>query len=491
MSGDKKSENVLSKKPSTEGITLKKESQLMEWMNEIILKAELADYSSVSGCMVIRPNGYAIWDKIREFFDGKIKSIGVRNAYFPLFIPEKLLTKESKHIEGFAPEVAWVTEGGKSKLEEKLAVRPTSETIMYESYAKWIRSWRDLPLLINQWANVVRWEFKHPRLFLRTREFLWQEGHTVHSNREDAEKEVYQILEFYRQVYEELLAIPVTKGIKSEKEKFAGAVFTTTVEAMMPDGWVIQGGTSHYLGQNFSKPFGIKFLDKNEKEEFGHQNSWGLSTRSIGIMIAVHSDNKGLILPPKVAATQVVIVPIFSEDTRKKIISESTKIKETLEKIGIRTYLDSRDNYTPGWKFNEHELKGTPLRIEIGPKDIAKKQVIMARRDTGEKAAVKIASLGKEVPKMLDEIQSALFKKAKKFVDEYTFNAKDYNELKQNIQKGRVLAGWCSSAECEDKVKQDTGSKISCLPLTHEKTALKCIVCSNKAQKSALFAKSY
>ena len=479
------------KKPTTEGMTLKKESNFIEWMNEVILKAELADYSSVSGCMVIRPNGYAIWEKIREFFDEKIKGIGVRNAYFPLLIPEKLLTKESEHIEGFAPEVAWVTEGGKSKLEEKLAIRPTSETIMYESYAKWIRSWRDLPLLINQWANVVRWEFKHPRLFLRTREFLWQEGHTVHADEQSATKEVYQILEFYRQVYEDLLAIPVTKGIKSEKEKFAGAVFTTTVEAMMPDGKVIQGGTSHYLGQHFSKPFGIKFLDKDETEKFAHQNSWGLSTRTIGVMIAIHSDNKGLVLPPRIAATQVVIVPIYAEDTKKKVLSEAEKIRKSLTSEGIRVELDNRDQYTPGWKFNEHELKGIPLRIEIGPKDIGKKQVIMARRDTGEKAAVKISVLVKEVPKMLETIQKALLEKAKNFEEDHTSSADNYQELKNGLKKGRVLSGWCSSQQCEDKLKEEKGAKISCMPLEQKKIPSKCAICGQKAQKLAFFANSY
>jgi len=339
------------------GLTVKKSEDFNEWYNQVVLKADLIDYSSVSGCIVLKPNSYGVWEKIQRAFDDKIKKTGHRNCYFPMFIPESLLKKEAQHFQGFTPEVAWVTKGGSSELNESLAIRPTSETVMMESYAKWIRSWRDLPLLLNQWNSVVRWEFKHAKPFLRTREFLWQEGHTAHATREDAEKEVMQQLFEYADLIENYMAIPVIAGKKTDREKFAGAEYTTTVEALMPDGKALQMGTSHLLGQNFSKVFGIKFLDKDEKEKFAWQTSWGLSTRTIGAIVMVHGDDKGLIMPPRIAPVHVVVVPIVFRENKESII---TKAKEIAKKLKLKNHaveLDDRDGYTPGWKFNEWELK--------------------------------------------------------------------------------------------------------------------------------------
>jgi len=371
-----------------EGIRAKKEENFSEWYIQLIEKAELIEYSPVSGCIILRPTSYAIWESITQFLDKKIKEKGVQNVYFPLLIPENLLKKESKHVEGFSPEVAWVTEAGDSKLNERLAIRPTSETIMYDTFKKWIRSYRDLPLLTNQWANVVRWEFKHSIPFLRTREFLWQEGHTVFATQKESEEHALEMLEDYAKTYEELLAVPVIKGTKTDSEKFAGADITYSIETLLPNGKAIQAATSHCLGQNFSKAFDIKFIDKDEKTKYVYQNSWGFTTRSIGIMIMIHSDNKGLVLPPKVAMNKVVIIPILMEKDKERVIGRTKILKKQLEKYN--PILDDRDDIKPGNKFNNYEMKGLPIRIELGPRDLEKNQAVIVRRDTGEKRSVNL-----------------------------------------------------------------------------------------------------
>lgn len=467
-----------------------KKANFDEWYPEIIQKAELADYTRVSGCIVYRPYSYQMWETLRNALDIGFKKLGVKNAYFPLLIPESLLKKEQEHVKGFNPEVAWVTHTGDSKLDERLAVRPTSETIMYDSYANWIKSWRDLPLKINQWNNVVRWEFKHPKPFLRGREFLWQEGHTVFSNKEEAEKECLDILDLYYKIVRDYLALEGTKSQKTEKEKFAGAVYSKSLEYMMPDGMMIQGPDAHFDGQMFSKAFDLKFLNKEGKIEFAWQNTWGFSTRMLGVMFAVHGDDKGLVIPPKIAPTQIVIVPIYKDQDKQKVLSESNKILENLSKE-FRVYLDAREGYTPGWKFNEWELKGIPLRIEIGPKDIEKSSVVFARRDSGTKKSVKITDAGKEAELELNDIQKMLYENSKKFLAEHTKKAKDYDELKEFISANRVLAAWCGNVGCEDKVKEDTGAKTTGIPIGNEKASGKCIVCGKAAKFNVYFAKCY
>jgi prolyl-tRNA synthetase len=440
------------------GITAKKEDNFSEWYTQAITKAELIDYSSVSGCMVIRPYGYAIWEKIQSHLDGEFKKRGVKNAYFPLFIPETLLTKEAEHVEGFAPEVAWVTHGGDSELAERLAIRPTSETIMYESYAKWIRSHRDLPLLINQWCNVVRWEFKHPVPFLRTREFLWQEGHTAHATKEGASAEAADILEVYANAFSEVFAVPMWKGQKSAKEKFAGADYTLSVETLFPNGKAIQGATSHFLGQNFAKAFGIEFLDDKEQRQHVWQNSWGFSTRSIGIMIGVHGDDKGLVLPPKAAPIPVVVVPIVfakKPEASEKILSLAKKLASSNS-----WELDDREGYSPGFKFNEWELKGVPVRVEIGPRDLESDSVTLVRRDTGEKEQVAVKDAPKRVLALLDDIQASLLKKREEWLSGQVVDVSSVEDLKKVVSKGKIgRAPWCGSPESEERIKAATGAK--------------------------------
>jgi len=474
------------------GISAPKNENFSEWYQQVVLKAELADYTKVSGCTVFRPYSYAIWEKIQAFLDEKFKKSGVKNAYFPLFIPESLLMKEQEHVEGFSPEVAWVTHAGDDELSEKLAVRPTSETIMYDSYAKWIRSYNDLPLRLNQWCSVVRWEFKYPMPFLRTREFLWQEGHTVFAAREEAEAEVVEILDYYAQAYEELLAIPVIKGRKTEKEKFAGAVYTTTVETFLPIGKAIQGATSHFLGQNFSKAFGIKFLNRSEKQEFGWQNSWGFTTRSIGVSIIMHGDDKGIVLPPRVAPVQVVIVPIIFDKTKDVVIAKANELKTLLSQF--RVELDARENYSAGWKFNYWEMKGVPVRVEIGPKDIEKNQAVIVRRDTGEKTFVPLSKLEDEIGKILDDIQKSLFEKAKTGIKENTVKVSDWESFMKAAGKRKlILAPHCGEAECEEEIKYETGGvKALCIPFEQPKeNPGTCPKCGKKGKYWAYFAKSY
>ncbi|HDM23261.1 MAG TPA: proline--tRNA ligase [Methanomicrobia archaeon] len=473
-----------------EGITVKKSENFSEWYNQVVLKAELADFSPVKGCMVIRPYGYAIWENIRDFLDRRIKETGHKNAYFPLFIPESFFKKEAEHVEGFSPEVAWVTHGGNTKLNERLAIRPTSETIINYMYSQWIRSYRDLPLLINQWANIVRWETKMTKLFMRTREFLWQEGHTCHRTKEEADEEVLKMLDVYREVYEDLLAIPVIPGYKTEKEKFAGALYTTTVEALMPDGRAIQGGTSHNLGQNFAKVFDITFIDKDEKKKYVWQTSWGLTTRTVAALVMTHGDDKGLVLPPKVAPIKIVIVPIIFEKHREAVLKKSKELKDIIEKR-YSTVLDDREEYTAGYKFNYWELRGVPIRIEIGPKDLENKQVVLVRRDSGEKKNVKWDLLLDEIEKLLDSIQKNLYNRARNFLENNTVEVDNYEDLKKAIKERKMVKiKFCCSEECEEKIKEDTGATSACIPF-EEFEAGKCVVCGKETGKMVYFAKHY
>ncbi|MBU6999085.1 MAG: proline--tRNA ligase [Theionarchaea archaeon] len=471
------------------GITIKKEENFSEWYNQVVLKAELADYSPVKGCMVIRPHGYRIWELIQSFLDTRIKETGHQNVYFPLFIPEHFFEREAEHVKGFSPEVAWVTHGGDTPLEEKLAVRPTSETIMYDMYSKWVRSWRDLPLLLNQWCNIVRWETKMTKLFMRTREFLWQEGHTAHSTKEEADEEALKMLDVYREVYEDLLAIPVIQGTKTESEKFPGALYTLTLESLMPDNRATQSATTHNLGQHFSKAFDITFIDKDEQKKYVWQTSWGLSTRSVAVAVMVHSDDKGLVLPPRVAPIHVVIIPIIFQESREAIQEMALKVKEKLGTVVV--VLDDREEYTAGWKFNHWEVKGVPVRIEIGPRDVKKDQVVLVRRDTGEKRAIPVNTVEEEVQNTLVTIQEDLFRKAKRFLEENTVTANNYEDLKACIEdKKLVRTNWCGSEECEAIIKDETGASSCCIPFNEEVQGT-CVYCGKDAKYPVYFAKHY
>jgi prolyl-tRNA synthetase len=470
-----------------------------QWYIDVVTQAQLADYAPVKGCMVIRPNGYAIWEKIQQVLDGMFKETGHVNAYFPLFIPESFIHKEAEHVEGFAPELAIVTHGGGKELEEKLVVRPTSETIIWSMYAKWIQSYRDLPILINQWANIVRWEMR-TRLFLRTTEFLWQEGHTAHATEQEAEEETLKMLGVYKKFAEEYMAIPVIDGKKTDSEKFAGALKTYCIEAMMQDKKALQAGTSHNLGENFAKAFDVTFQDKDGQRKYVWATSWGVSTRLVGALVMAHSDDKGLVLPPRLASTHVVIVPIWNdEDEKAKVLDVVDKLKARLgfvsvtakESIGIK--VDDREQYKPGWKFNEWELLGVPIRIEIGPKDVENSSVVIARRDTGTKQTLPAQATEDEVSDLLIEIQKSLFDKAKEFREKNTFNIDDYNSLKKIMdnEEGFVNAHWCGSGECEAKVKEETKATIRCIPFEKDKESGKCVVCKRDSEGRVIFAKAY
>jgi prolyl-tRNA synthetase len=463
------------------------------WYIDVVRRAELADYSPVKGCMVIRPYGYAIWELMQQALDKRFKATGHVNAYFPLFIPESLLMKETEHVQGFAPQVAWVTQGGTEVLEERLVVRPTSETIIGTMYAKWVQSWRDLPILINQWANVVRWE-KVTRLFLRTTEFLWQEGHTAHETAEEAEAETQKMLGVYKDFAHTELAMPVIDGQKTDSEKFAGAERTYSIEALMRDGRALQAGTSHNLGQNFAKVFDIKFQARDKSVQYVYGTSWGVSTRMIGGVIMTHGDEGGLILPPRIAPYQVVIIPIPRGNWRETVLPRAQAIRDELVARGVRVMLDDRDTQTPGWKYNEWELRGVPLRLEIGPKDIEKSQVMLARRDTREKSSAAMDGLSSHVVAMLDSIQEALFARAVAFREEHTTHTDSYDEFKQ-IMEGRpgfVVSPWCGSAMCEAQIKAETQATIRNIPFTGTTAAgKKCLKCDADATAHAWFAKSY
>jgi prolyl-tRNA synthetase len=462
------------------------------WYLDVVRRAELADYSPVKGCMVIRPYGYAIWELIQQALDRRFKATGHVNAYFPLFIPESLLMKEKEHVEGFAPQVAWVTKGGDEELEEKLVVRPTSEVMVGTMYAKWVKSWRDLPVLINQWANVVRWE-KVTRPFLRTTEFLWQEGHTAHETEPEAENETLKILALYKEFAETELAMPVVDGLKSESEKFAGASRTYSIEALMGDGRALQAGTSHHLGQNFARAFEIKFQGRDKTVQYAWTTSWGVSTRLIGALIMTHGDDGGLVLPPHVAPHQVVIVPIPRGNWKETVLPAAEAIRNTLGAAGVRALLDAREEYSPGWKYAEWELRGVPVRLEIGPKDIEKAQVMSARRDTREKAPLAMADLATRVPALLEEIQQAMLARARQFREAHTSAVATWDAFTQAMEgrPGFVIASWCGRAECEAEIKAETQATLRNIPLGSPAADGSCIKCNGPARVKAWFAKAY
>jgi prolyl-tRNA synthetase len=463
------------------------------WYTDVIQRAELADYAPVKGCMVIRPYGYTLWENIQKGLDRRFKATGHVNAYFPLFIPESFIKKEAEHVEGFSPELAVVTHGGGKKLDEPLIVRPTSETIINAMYAKWVRSWRDLPILINQWCNVVRWEMR-TRLFLRTTEFLWQEGHTAHATPEEAEEEARRMLDVYADFAENDAAIPVIQGRKSDAERFAGAVRSYTIEAMMGDKRALQAGTSHNLGDNFARAFGTQYLDQNNELRYVHQTSWGVSTRMVGAVVMVHGDDHGLILPPKLAPHQVVIVPIWhDEGERAQVLATVGTITNGFGEA-VRYKVDDREEYSPGWKFNDWEMRGVPLRIEVGPKDVAEGQVTLARRDVvgrEGKSSVPMAGLVGRVQEMLDTIQADLFARALKFREDNTSEPTDYEEFKVAVENGFAWAYWCGSAACEATIKDETKATIRCIPFDQDGEKGNCIYCGHEATEKVIFARAY
>ncbi len=475
------------------GVTVKKNDDFSEWYTQVVIKAQLTDYAPVKGLIVLRPYGYSIWEFLKSSIDKKLKDTGHENGFLPVLIPESLLSKETTHFAGFTPEVFWVTHSGDAEIGDRLALRPTSETLAYSMYSKWIKSWRDLPLKINFWNSALRAEIKSTKPFLRTSEFLWQEGHTVHATQEEAESEVMTILDIYRNTVEEELAIPVIVGKKSDKEKFVGAVYTTTIESIMPDGKALQMGTSHFLGQNFSKPFDVKFLDNQNVETFAWQTSWGVSWRLIGALIMVHGDDKGLVLPPRVAPIQAVIVPIYSSQSDKEaVLQKANEIKEILTKHGFRIFVDSRDEFTPGYKFNDWEMKGVPLRIEIGPKDLAQNKMVLVRRDTLKKSDLPFDSAQEGIDKTLNDIQTDLFEKAKKLLTERTKNVTEISQFKKEIENGMFLnSPWCGNQRCEETAKEETGADIRVIPFDAQRSNASCIVCGKPSKTNAIFARGY
>lgn len=518
-SGDAKAKAPQSGGKQTKlGVSARKEENLSEWYTEVITRGEMVEYYDISGCYILRPWAYSIWEHIQKFFDDKIKSLGVENCYFPIFVSQAALEREKNHIADFAPEVAWVTKSGQSDLAEPIAIRPTSETVMYPAYAKWVQSHRDLPLRLNQWNNVVRWEFKDPTPFIRTREFLWQEGHTAFATKKEADDEVHQILEFYAQVYEELLAIPVVRGRKSEKEKFPGADYTLSIEGYIgTNGRGVQAATSHHLGQNFSKMFNISFQDPNDssKREYAYQNSWGLSTRTIGVMIMIHGDDKGLVLPPRVCPLQVVVIPVgitvsTTAEVKEKLIGTCQKLHNELVEAKIRSKLDASDHNTPGWKFNHYELKGVCIRVELGPKDLEKSQIVACRRDTGEKINLPLNDVATSISNLLENIQSALFEKAKATMYSRQAQVTQWTQFLTKLNdKCTLISPFCGRPDCEDNIKKDSvrdpadgssgplmGAKSLCIPRDQPSTlaeGAKCIHpdCKEKPKYWTLFGRSY
>ncbi|MBW0471126.1 hypothetical protein O181_010841 [Austropuccinia psidii MF-1] len=517
---------------SSLGISVKKEASTFgDWYQDVLKKGDMIDYYDISGCYILKPASYRIWETIQAWFDQEIKLMGVENAYFPMFVSSRVLEKEKDHIDGFAPEVAWVTRAGQSDLEEPIAIRPTSETVMYPYYAKWIQSYRDLPLKLNQWNSVVRWEFKNPQPFLRTREFLWQEGHTAHLTSSEADLEVRQILELYRRVYEDLLAVPVTPGVKSQKEKFAGGLYTTTVEGFIPTtGRGIQAATSHFLGQNFSKMFNISVEDPAKPVDpttgaqaeklFVWQNCWGLSTRTIGVMVMIHADDKGLVLPPRVSHLHVIVIPVgivatTGPEGRKNLYDKTEELAARLCKAGIRAKPDNREGYTPGWKFNSWEMKGVPLRLELGPKDLASQTTLVVRRDTGEKKPYPLDTLDEEIPKLLETIQSEMYARAKVVYDARRQLITDWKDFVPTLNNHcSCIIAWCEEEACEDVIKDQSakesaveqderapsaGAKSLCIPFDQspypniELGVTKCVAfsCKNNAKRWAIFGRSY
>jgi len=471
-----------------------KSEDFSKWYLEVIRKTEMADYTPMKGMMVIRPYGYAIWEIIQRLLDARLKASGHVNAYFPLFIPESFLQKEMDHLQGFAPEVAWVTQGGNEELEERLAVRPTSEAIIGSLYSKWIKSWRDLPVLINQWANIVRWE-KVTRPFLRTTEFLWQEGHTAHETFEQASEETLKILDLYAEFVRTELAVPVVTGKKTEWDKFAGALDTFAMEALMGDGKALQMGTSHNLGQHFSQVFNIRFEDRDQNLQFVWQTSWGVTTRLIGAIIMVHGDDSGLRLPPAVAPIQVVLVPISIGNWKQDVLPAAEKIRADLERAGIRVKLDDREEFTPGWKFADWEMRGVPLRLEVGPRDVKENKAVVVRRDMKKKESLPMSTLTETVPALLADIQKNLYGQASAFLKDNIRFVMDYEEFKATIEakRGFLKAFWCGAQACENKIKEETAASIRVIPLETEPVAAagRCIFCRQEARTLAYFARAY
>ena len=460
-----------------------------QWYTDVVIKAELIDYSSVKGCMVIKPAGYAIWENIQKELDARFKETGVENVYMPMFIPESLLQKEKDHVEGFAPEVAWVTHGGLEPLQERMCVRPTSETLFCDFYAREIESYRDLPKLYNQWCSVVRWE-KTTRPFLRSREFLWQEGHTAHATAEEAEERTIQMLNLYADFCEEALAIPVIRGRKTDKEKFAGAEATYTIEALMHDGKALQSGTSHNFGDGFAKAFGIQYSDQNNRLQYVHQTSWGMTTRMIGAIIMVHGDDSGLVLPPRIAPVQVMVIPI--QQNKEGVLEKAEELRAGLCKAGIRVKTDVSEK-RPGWKFSEQEMRGIPLRVEIGPKDIANNQAVLVRRDTREKAVVSLENLAEETARLLEAMQADMLTRAREHRDAHTYTARTYEEFKElaETKPGFIKMMWCGDEACENKIKEDTSATSRCMPFAQEQVGETCPVCGKKAKAMVYWGKAY
>lgn len=468
-----------------------KEENYSQWYIDIVLNAGLADYAPVKGCMVIKPRGYALWENIQRTLDDMFKETGHSNAYFPVLIPQSYIQKEAEHVEGFSPELAVVTHAGGEELEEPYVIRPTSETIIWSTYKNWIQSYRDLPLLINQWANVMRWE-KRTRLFLRTTEFLWQEGHTAHATEAEAVEETERMLNVYKRFAEEYMALPVLTGKKSESEKFAGAIDTYAIEAMMQDRRALQAGTSHFLGQNFAKAFDVTFQSKEGKLQHVWATSWGVSTRLIGALIMAHSDNKGLVIPPKLAATEAAIIPIYKNENKEQVLEYAGSIRDSLTDR-YKVVFDDDDQNSPGWKFSQWELFGVPVRIEIGPKDMQNKKAVLVRRDTGEKEFVEADKVPARVGELLEDIQQSLFQKALAFREANTFSAATFDECRKIFdgEGGFVEAAWCGSAECEEKMKDETKATIRVLPFDQKEPSAPCVICNGQAKYSAVFAKSY
>ena len=465
------------------------EEDFAQWYTDVVKKAELIDYSSIKGCMILKPDGYAIWENIQKELDGRFKETGVENVYMPLFIPESLLNKEKDHVEGFAPEVAWVTHGGTNPLQERLCVRPTSETLFCDFYSNLIQSYRDLPKLYNQWCSVVRWE-KETRPFLRSREFLWQEGHTAHATAEEAKERTLQMLHVYADFCEETLAIPVVRGKKTDKEKFAGAEATYTIEALMHDGKALQSGTSHNFGDGFAKAFDIQYTDRDNQLKYVHQTSWGMTTRLIGAIIMVHGDDSGLALPPAIAPTQVMVIPI--QQHKEGVLEKAQSVRQTLAEQGIRVKLDDSEK-SPGWKFSEQEMRGIPIRVEIGPKDIAAGQCVLVRRDTREKTTVSIDGLGQTIKTLLDAIQSDMYARAKAHRDAHIYDAHDYEEFTEIVQNkpGFIRGMWCGGQACEDKIKEDFAATARCMPFDdQERIAKTCVCCKKPAHKLIYWGKA-
>lgn len=465
------------------------EDDFAQWYTDVVLKSDLVDYTSVKGCMVIKPAGYAIWENIQHELDSRFKETGVENVYLPMFIPESLLQKEADHVEGFAPEVAWVTHGGLEPLQERLCVRPTSETLFCDLYSREIHSHRDLPRVYNQWCSVVRWE-KTTRPFLRSREFLWQEGHTAHATAQEAEERTIQMLNLYADFCEQVLAIPVIRGRKTDKEKFAGAEATYTIESLMHDGKALQSGTSHNFGDGFAKAFNIQYSDKDNKLKYVHQTSWGMTTRMIGAIIMVHGDNSGLKLPPRIAPTQVMIVPIRQD--AEGVMEHAEELMASVKAAGARVKIDSSDK-TPGWKFSEQEMRGIPLRIELGPKDIEKGQAVIVRRDTREKLIVPFAEIPAKVTELLETIQQDMFDRALTHRDAHTYDATTYEEFQKTINEkpGFIRAMWCGDQACEDKIKEDTAATSRCIPFKQETLSDTCVCCGKKATKMVYWGRAY